>query len=107
MIIVPNRRGVWARSDISPFGHGRPYSRPQLSRLLQQAEFEQFEVKQLLAGGARVVALIEIKLLWKPTGRRFADDHAIHVWEFDGHGKVARFTHVEDTHAMWLATVAP
>lgn len=40
MIIVPNRRGVWARSDISPFGHGRPYSRPQLSRLLQQAEFE-------------------------------------------------------------------
>ena len=36
---------------------------PAFFGTLQQAEFEQFEVKQLLAGGARVVALIEIKLL--------------------------------------------
>ena len=27
LIIVPNRRGVWARFDTTPFGHGRPYSR--------------------------------------------------------------------------------
>ncbi|SDR28020.1 methyltransferase domain-containing protein [Pseudovibrio sp. Tun.PSC04-5.I4] len=34
MVIVPNRRGAWARSEVSPFGYGRPYSRPQLDNFL-------------------------------------------------------------------------
>lgn len=34
LMIVPNRRGVWARIDSTPFGHGQPYSRVQLERLL-------------------------------------------------------------------------
>lgn len=37
LIIVPNRRGVWARFDVTPFGHGRPYSQSQLERLLTEA----------------------------------------------------------------------
>jgi SAM-dependent methyltransferase len=37
MIIVPNRRGVWARFDVTPFGHGRPFSQPQLERMLIDA----------------------------------------------------------------------
>src|ERR1700755_1719354 len=36
---VPNRRGVWTRSDNTPFGHGRPYSRPQITQLLRQTWF--------------------------------------------------------------------
>jgi len=28
--ITPNRRGLWARMDTTPFGHGRPYSRSQI-----------------------------------------------------------------------------
>ena len=39
MLIVPNRRGVWARLDHTPFGHGRPYSRRQLEGLLTGAMF--------------------------------------------------------------------
>ncbi|MGI9425298.1 MAG: methyltransferase domain-containing protein [Hyphomicrobiaceae bacterium] len=39
LLIVPNRRSVWARVDTTPFGHGRPYSRRQLERLLQDAMF--------------------------------------------------------------------
>ena len=31
MAVVPNRRGVWARTDTTPFGHGRPYSRSQIA----------------------------------------------------------------------------
>ena len=27
LAVVPNRRGLWARMDTTPFGHGRPYSR--------------------------------------------------------------------------------
>jgi SAM-dependent methyltransferase len=39
MLIVPNRRGVWARLDNTPFGQGRPYSRRQLEELLAEAMF--------------------------------------------------------------------
>ncbi len=39
-VVAPNRRGLWARSDISPFGHGRPFSRGQLRSLFAQAGFE-------------------------------------------------------------------
>ncbi|MDX2155257.1 MAG: methyltransferase domain-containing protein [Hyphomicrobiaceae bacterium] len=37
LLVVPNRRGVWARFDRTPFGHGRPYSAAQLDRLLGDA----------------------------------------------------------------------
>ncbi len=39
LLIVPNRRSMWARFDSTPFGHGRPYSRSQLARLLREAMF--------------------------------------------------------------------
>ena len=39
LIVVPNRRGVWARLDTTPFGHGRPYSRSQITHLLRDAWF--------------------------------------------------------------------
>jgi SAM-dependent methyltransferase len=39
LLIVPNRRSVWARTERTPFGHGRPYSRTQLERLLRDALF--------------------------------------------------------------------
>lgn len=37
MFIVPNRGGIWARFDSTPFGQGRPYTRRQLERLLREA----------------------------------------------------------------------
>jgi SAM-dependent methyltransferase len=39
LIIAPNRSGVWARTDRTPFGQGRPYSRGQLDQLLRAAMF--------------------------------------------------------------------
>src|SRR6266852_306862 len=39
MAIIPNRRGVWTRTDNTPFGHGRPYSRSQTTQLLRQTWF--------------------------------------------------------------------
>ena len=39
MAVVPNRRGVWARMDTTPFGHGRPYSRSQITQLLRDTWF--------------------------------------------------------------------
>ena len=39
LIVVPNRRGIWARVEKTPFGYGRPFSRGQLTTLLRDAQF--------------------------------------------------------------------
>ena len=39
ILVVPNRTGVWARRDATPFGHGQPYSRSQLARLMRETLF--------------------------------------------------------------------
>src|SRR5215212_10541526 len=39
LAVVPNRRGLWARMDTTPFGHGRPYSRTQINHLLRDTWF--------------------------------------------------------------------
>ncbi|MEL6258768.1 MAG: methyltransferase domain-containing protein [Pseudomonadota bacterium] len=40
LIIAANRRGLWARAESTPFGHGRPWTRGQLTRLLSDALFQ-------------------------------------------------------------------
>jgi SAM-dependent methyltransferase len=39
MVVTPNRRGIWARIDRTPFGQGHPYTPSQLSRVLREADF--------------------------------------------------------------------
>ena len=39
LFIVPNRRGIWSRRDITPFGYGRPYSLSQLEAQLRRHNF--------------------------------------------------------------------
>ncbi len=39
MLVVPNRAGLWAHLDRTPFGHGQPYSRGQIQRLLARHLF--------------------------------------------------------------------
>ncbi|HVX98338.1 MAG TPA: methyltransferase domain-containing protein [Pseudorhodoplanes sp.] len=39
LAVVPNRRGLWARIDTTPFGHGRPYSRAQITHILRETWF--------------------------------------------------------------------
>ena len=39
MVVVPNRRGLWAHSETTPFGHGQPYSPSQIARLLERHLF--------------------------------------------------------------------
>jgi len=40
LFIVPNRGGLWARSDRTPFGYGRPYSLGQLEAQLRRHSFQ-------------------------------------------------------------------
>lgn len=39
LVVVPNRRGIWARLDRTPLGSGRPYTMSQLSQLLRDERF--------------------------------------------------------------------
>jgi SAM-dependent methyltransferase len=39
IVIAPNRAGLWARMDVTPFGHGQPFSRGQITNLMRQALF--------------------------------------------------------------------
>ena len=39
ILVVPRRRGIWAQRDNTPFGAGRPWSGPQLERLLRDHSF--------------------------------------------------------------------
>ena len=39
MFVVPNRAGLWSRSDRTPFGYGRPYSQIQLETQLKGHNF--------------------------------------------------------------------
>lgn len=48
LIVTPNRRGVWARLERSPFGQGRPYSRRQLSTLLRDTMFTPLQTETAL-----------------------------------------------------------
>lgn len=39
LFIVPNRAGLWCRSDATPFGYGRPYTLTQLEAQLKRHGF--------------------------------------------------------------------
>jgi len=43
LLVVPNRRSIWSLLEATPFGHGRPYSRGQLTSLLRDAMFSPLE----------------------------------------------------------------
>ena len=40
ILAVPARHGLWADAEVSPFGHGRPFSRRQLEALVREADLE-------------------------------------------------------------------
>lgn len=40
IIVAANRRGLWSNAEATPFGHGRPYTRRQLERLVREAQLE-------------------------------------------------------------------
>lgn len=43
LAVVPNRRGLWAQAERTPYGQGRPFSPGQLTRLLHDNMFQPTE----------------------------------------------------------------
>ena len=94
LVVAPNRRGMWAHLEHTPFGHGRPYSSGQLSRLLTR---HLFEVER------RDTALFIPPFGWRPLLR------GARVWEAVGRTLAPRFAGVaivEARKSVWAALPA-
>ena len=49
ILVVPNRSGIWARTEKTPFGHGQPYGTGQLTGLLRDTQFSPLGWSEALA----------------------------------------------------------
>jgi len=59
LVIAPNRRGIWARFDRTPFGHGHPYSKEQLTQLLKDNMFVPMQ-----SAGALMLPPLRSRMMW-------------------------------------------
>jgi len=48
IVVVPNRRGIWAGLERTPFGNGRPFTPSQVSRLLRENLFTPIQKTEAL-----------------------------------------------------------
>jgi SAM-dependent methyltransferase len=72
IFIVPNRSGLWARRDVTPFGFGRPYSFSQLEALLRSHRFStERYAAALYAPPSHRKFLLQTAYFWERLGRRF------------------------------------
>ncbi|MCJ8520264.1 SAM-dependent methyltransferase [Pseudorhizobium tarimense] len=72
VMVVPNRRGVWARMEHTPFGSGRPYSRGQLTSLLRETNFTpSASAEALFFPPSRIRTLLRLRNVLERMGRRF------------------------------------
>lgn len=72
IFVVPNRTGIWARRDATPFGYGRPYSLGQLERQLQEHGFEpERHAAALYAVPSHKAFWLKLAAPCERTGRRF------------------------------------
>jgi SAM-dependent methyltransferase len=73
LVVAPNRRGVWAHVESTPFGQGQPYSPGQIGRLLAEAMFRvERRDTALYLPPTTWRLLLRSARLWEAGGRRLA-----------------------------------
>jgi len=77
IVVVPNRRGMWAYSESTPFGHGQPYSEGQLGRILNGLFFKvENQTATLFAPPLNWRANLRAFNLWERAGATIAPQFA-------------------------------
>jgi SAM-dependent methyltransferase len=84
IIVAPNRRGMWAYAESTPFGHGQPYSEGQLARTLNSLFFRVEKQEP---------TLFAPPLNWRPNLRAFT------LWEQAGKAVAPQFAGLTITEA--------
>ncbi|SUE63380.1 Probable S-adenosylmethionine-dependent methyltransferase MSMEG_2350 [Roseomonas gilardii subsp. rosea] len=70
LVVVPNRRSIWAHLDHTPLGHGQPYTSAQLARLLERGMFHvERRDGALFVPPFRSRLLLRTARLWEGAGR--------------------------------------
>ena len=71
-IVAPNRAGLWARFERTPFGHGRPYSPDQLTRLMRDTMFTPLGASSgLFVPPSRWRMVLSAAPAWEKIGERW------------------------------------
>jgi SAM-dependent methyltransferase len=71
LVVAPNRRGMWAYVESTPFGQGEPYSPGQIGRLLADALFRvERRDSALYLPPTNWRVLLRGTALWERAGRR-------------------------------------
>jgi SAM-dependent methyltransferase len=72
LVVAPNRRGIWARIDRTPFGHGSPYSPSQLKHTLRENMFvPERSARALFIPPVRSRFLLGSAPAWEEIGERW------------------------------------
>jgi hypothetical protein len=72
LVVTPNRRGIWARLERTPFGSGQPYTMSQLSRLLRDEQFTPVATATaLFIPPTRKRMILRSAPAWERLGRRW------------------------------------
>lgn len=73
LFIVPNRAGLWARRDKTPFGFGRPYSLGQIEDQLKLHDFQpERHVAALFQPPSETQFWLKTAPVWERMGRRIS-----------------------------------
>ncbi len=77
LIVAPNRAGLWAHVENTPFGQGQPYSAGQITRLLAATLFhEERRDTALFLPPTDLRVILRGAPLWERTGRRLLSGFA-------------------------------
>jgi ketosteroid isomerase-like protein len=82
--------------------HGREGAAAFFASLVA-IEIQRFAPKAFFENSQSVLVLLDIEFVVKATGKRVMEEDEVHIWHFDGQGKVARFRHRADTQQQALA----
>lgn len=83
MVIVPNRSGLWAQSDATPFGHGAAFSARQLKTLLKEHQFiPERNTRALFTPPSGAAFWLRTAPLWERLGQQWCGALAgVHIVE--------------------------
>lgn len=83
IVVAPSRRGWWARAEWTPFGHGHPYSKSQLTHLLRETLFSPMEWSDALhLFPSNRPTLVRSAMVFERLGRAVSSPFAgVHVVE--------------------------
>lgn len=88
LVVVPNRTGIWARVDYTPFGHGQPFTLRQIRKLLHDCMFVPTQAQPaLFLPPTQSRLLMKTARIWENIGSTFLQPFA-GVWVIEAEKQI-------------------